>query len=317
MKLKNILLLLIVFLASCSSATYDPETYDYLPVEKEEASAAVTSVFVGEETQVVDGIPVIRKDYFVTNPTSGASLDVSVYQPEDVSKNYPGVILVPGGTGSKEDFLKPFSKADPVSVVEKFASEGFTVLIFSADGRGNSEGEEDYNGYTGQDGLYELYLFLEDYEHVDGNNVGIVSYSYGVVLASGMIGRYQPELQFYMEWEGPVNRWYATFGCRHFIDEDFSCDDDIYWQQREALRFVPYFSVEHFIIVQTEKDHAQQTIRHSVEINNLAIEHLSWVRVNGPEQALNKDYTIDIFPVLSERENYQEAILSYLKEVTA
>ncbi|HLC22590.1 MAG TPA: hypothetical protein VJJ79_02345 [Candidatus Nanoarchaeia archaeon] len=319
MRLKTIVVFCILLLiAACTSERYDPKTYSYLPVEKEEAPATeVISSLESESTAPIEGITVVRKDYFVTNPTSSKKIDVSVFQPENNSQLYPGVILVPGGTGSKKDFLKPYSRETSASIAETFAAKGFTVLLFSAEGRGDSDGEEDYNGYVAQDGLYELYRFLLAYENVNMDNIGIVSYSYGIALASGMLGRYQPHLQYYIEWEGPVNRWYVTFECQGASPGkpgSFSCDDEDYWLEREALRFVPYFDIEHFVIVQTEKNHGGPTVRHSVEMNTLALQYLDWVRVNGPKNYINQEYTPETLPVLSESVSYHDEILSYMTE---
>src|SRR3989344_4587688 len=205
-----------------------------------------------------------------------------------------------------------------ISIVEKFASEGFVVLIFSAEGRGKSGGELNYNGYIDQDGLYTLYRFLASEKNVDTQKIGIVSYSYGVAMASGMLGRYQPEISYYIAWEGPVNRYYVSSGCsdKGSVEEGITCDDEAYWEEREALRFVPYFSVDTLMIVQTEEDHVQETNEHSLEFNTIAIKYLERVRVNGDENALNTLYTLESLPILSEKENYHAVILQPRRGLT-
>ena len=256
---------LLLFLGACSidgnnpssgekitPFTYEKDTHVYEAVKKETSpTSTVTSAFVKSSSYTIESVPITKKDYWVTNPTSESKLDVSVYQPSDTSKVYPAVILVPGGLGKKDAFLAPYDHEDgEESIVEKFVSVGFTVLIFSVDGRGNSEGNEDYNGYISQNGLYEMYRFLKDYEHVDKTNIGIVSYSYGVAMASGMLGRYQPELVYYIEWEGPVDR--LSIKCdmdKGVVKEGITCDDEDYWVEREAMRFAPYFAVDHFFVV--------------------------------------------------------------------
>ncbi len=306
-----------------ASSAYDPETYTYLPVEKETSwSTSISATELRSTSRTVDSVSLLITDYAVENPTTGALLDVTVFAPADASttNTYPAVILVPGGVGSKEDFLKPTSLGEN-SVAETYAAAGFVVLIFSADGRGNSKGEEDYNGYAQQDGLYELYRFLKDWDGVDSDALGLISYSYGITLATGMLARYQPDVKFYIEWEGPVNRWYTTFGCTSrtrssIAPGSFSCDDEEHWLEREALRFVPYLPVDYFVIVQREKDHAQNTVEHSVDINNYAIKYLDWVRVNGQENAVNTAYTLETLPVLDGKIYFPE-ILEYMKELSA
>ena len=95
-----------------------------------------------------------------------------------------------------------------------------------------------------------------------------------------------------------------------------TCDDEEYWVEREALRYVPYLPVDYFVIVQRSEDHVQSTVQHSVDINNLAIASLDWVRVNGPDNAINTEYTVDTLPVL-EASSYKTEILEYMTEIAA
>ena len=272
----------------------------------------------------VNGIEIIRKDLYVANPSTGSMWDISVFEPANSELDLPGVILVPGGTSDKSKFLTKASPEVDYSTAELFASEGFITLIFSAEGRGESEGEEDYNGHIDQDGLYELYKFLKNHKKIDENEIGIVSYSYGVAMASGMLGRYEAPLKYYIEFEGPVDKYYVTFDCldraldkegEGAVKSGITCDDDDYWAEREALNFVPNFKVEHFIVVQKEKDHVQPTHNHSLDINNLAVEHLDWVRVNGSENEINQNYTYDQFPLIENKAEVNELIISYIKEL--
>lgn len=310
-------ILLLVFVLGCSieDNPSKDETKDYLPVEKEDGpSSPIESKLISEKA-VTENI--VRKEYKIKNPTSNAWLSVYTYQKDNLESHSPAIILIPGGLHDKKDLIK---NGEDSSFAVTLAKEGYVSLIFDADGRGDSEGTEDYNGYITQDGLYEMYRFLSSYDNVDKNKIGIISYSYGIVIASGMLGRYQPHLPFYIEWEGPVNRFFVTVGCEatagtKATKEGVTCDDEDYWTEREALRFVPYFNVDRLYIVQTEKDHVQPSHRHSLQINNLAIQYLPWVRVNGQENNVNEEYTIDNFPTIPEKdEPTNDEILSYVKE---
>ncbi|MBI5002656.1 hypothetical protein HZC31_04680 [Candidatus Woesearchaeota archaeon] len=298
--------------SSPSSSSYDMDTYTYEPVSVETAwTTSISSTKISETEDSTRGI--ITSKYTVINPTTGAELAVVVYAPNDASSSnqYPAVILIPGGIGTKDNFILD---------AQKYAVNGFIALVFDADGRGESTGEEDYNGYAQQDGLYELYRFLSDFEGVDPDNVGLVSFSYGVTMATGMLGRYQPDMKFYIEWEGPVNRYYTSVGCvsegHGAVKSGITCDDEEYWVEREALRYVPYLPVDYFVIVQRSEDHVQPTVQHSVDINNLATEYLRWVRVNGLDNAINTEYTVDTLPVL-EGTSYKTEILDYMIEIAA
>lgn len=305
-----------------SDISYNHDTYSYEPVLKETGWTTAVS-FSEQKNEEIDvgGVSVTRTDYFVKNPTSGAQLDVSIYAPSDASSStqYPGLIMVPGGFGSKEDFTKkPYDGSVTYTTPEKFAASGFVVLIFSADGRGLSTGTEDYNGYVQQDGLYELFRFLQEQEIVEPNTIGFSSFSYGVAMVSGMLGRYQPPAKYFIEWEGPVNRYWVSLRCSGSgaVQKGITCDDESYWQEREAMRFVPYFPVDYFVIVQREDDHAQPTFEHSVEMNNRAIQYLDWVRINGPDNTINKEYTLETLPVLTTT-SYFDHVLAYAQELAA
>lgn len=307
------------------SFIYDPDNYSYREILIESPSSEPVSYRkYGEKTTNVDGKPILITDYYVTNPSSDKEMDVSVFIPALTSKSMPAVILVPGGLGAKSNFLQKYSPLSNYSIAEKYAAEGFVIIIFSADGRDGSNGIENYNGYINQDGLYEIYKFARELGPVEKNNIGVVSYSYGVTMATGMLARYQPSIKYYIEWEGPVNRFYTTVGCK--ADENikgikgpgsFSCNDENHWLEREALRFVTYINIDYFLIVQSEKDHVQPYVKHSVEINNLAVKTLKWVRVNGPENQINKIYSDNTLPVLSEKNRLEEIILLYIKELSS
>jgi dipeptidyl aminopeptidase/acylaminoacyl peptidase len=298
-------------ISSCSEETqYSQETYEYLPVEKEIPWTTPIEFTEDSKTETTaNGVELIMTEYTVTNPTTKAQLDTAIYAPKDASSAnvYPGIILVPGGIAGKSSFSNPKGPSR-ISDAETYASKGFIVLIYSPEGREESTGTEQYNGYDSQDGLYEQYRFLKQYQGVDTTTIGIASFSYGVALASGMLARYQPDIKFFIEWEGPVNREYVTVGCRKparagsAVQEGITCNDEKYWQQREALRFVPYFSTDYFVIMQSEDDHVQPTMQHSVDINNLAIQYLPWTRVNSQENAINTKYTVETLPVLTDRE---------------
>lgn len=289
--------------------TYNHETFQCPSIETE--SGWITSVKyekVSESTETYRGTALIVENYKVINPTSSAELDVTIYAPDD-SNTYPAVILIPGGLGDKSDF-------EDRKVSQQYASEGFIVLVFSPDGRGQSTGTEDYNGNIQQDGLYEVYRFLKEYDRAE--SVGIASFSFGIALASGMIARYKPDITYYIEWEGPVDRYYVTHKCTEFrvIAAGIDCDDNEYWKQREAVCFVEFFPDIPFIIVQRKDDHSQTTLQHSVNMNNIAIQYISWVRVNGPENKINTEYTLETLPVIEDI-LFNEYIIEYMKELTS
>lgn len=120
--------------------------------------------------------------YWVVNPSSGSRLSVRVVYPHGWNGELvPALVLVPGGTGTIEP-----RKA------EALAAEGFLVISFDPEGRGRSEGEEDYNGFIGQDGLAAVIEAATALPGLDANRYGLVSFSYGVTMAAGALAR-RPE----------------------------------------------------------------------------------------------------------------------------
>jgi pimeloyl-ACP methyl ester carboxylesterase len=219
----------------------------------------------------------------VTNPTSGAKLYVKIFFPARLDAvHLPTLVLVPGGFGDSADFQ------DEVSSAQAMADNGsFTVVVFDPDGRGNSEGEEDKNGHVQQDGLAEIIRTISAAIEVDPDHIGLVSYSYGVTMASGVLARY-PDLpvHFFMDWEGPANREYTTHGCSAdhpglgSVQGLAPCGDEAFWEQREAETFITDIRVP-YQRLQFEDDHSQDEPTHSLVIVNAALAGNSpWVRLN-------------------------------------
>lgn len=300
---KIIFIIALLLLVSCS--------VENVPDEKEEITEDIEYTLEDSQVYVVEDKELIKENYFIINPSSGNKWEVEVYKLNDDSI-HPGVIITPGGTGDIAHNYKKFSNLEDYTFVEKYASEGFVALVFSAEGRGNSEGEEDYNGYIDQDGLYQLYRFLKERKDVNPEKIGFISLSYGVAMDSGMLGRYQVPAAFYIEWEGPVDRYYVSVGCKGgVVKEEVTCSDEDYWNEREAIKFVQDFKVSKFQIVQTFDDHAQPTVQHSVDINNLAIQYLDYVRVNDGE--INQEYDVNTMPTIDDKE-INSKTLKYAKE---
>jgi hypothetical protein len=212
-------------------------------------------------------------EYFVTNPTSGSKLYVKVFPSHLSSTNIPAIIFIPGGTGDSAMFT---DKIPGGEVAEQFSQAGFISVVFDPEGRGRSEGEEDFNGHIGQDGLLAITEFVKELPSV--GDIGYISISYGVSLATGALARFQdgPAI-FLIDWEGPANRNDITVGCKStnmdtdLMDgpQDRSCADDVYWAEREAEIFasdilVPYHRV------QSLNDHVQPDASHAVDMVNAA-----------------------------------------------
>lgn len=210
--------------------------------------------------------------YWVTNPTSGAKLYVRALYPGGWNgENLPTLVLVPGGTGT----------IDP-NKARRLVDEGFLVVFSDPDGRGSSEGIEDLGGHVHQDGLATVIKGIASLPGVDAERIGLVSFSYGITMASGALARY-PDLPvaFLIDWEGPADRQDTTLGCQPSPRIDWpACSDDAAWAEREALTFITKTRIP-YQRLQTEKDHVQPDVSHAINMVNAAIQGgVPWVRIN-------------------------------------
>ena len=215
-------------------------------------------------------------DDTVINPTSGNILTVHVGFPQDIEQNnLPTMVLVPGGIGDSTSFL---GKDELMGILTK---AGFLVVVFDADGRGQSEGEENYNGFIHQDGLAAVIEYAANRPESEGS-VGLLSTSYGVTMATGALSRYPDlPLRFYIDWEGPAERFDTTVNCTPNERIDWApCDDEAFWSEREALRFISSVTVP-YLRVQSEVDHVQADNDHALNMLYAAMQGTSpWVRLN-------------------------------------
>ncbi len=227
-----------------------------------------------DPTSVGEGEP-----YTVINTTSGAALTVYVTRPpQSGNAPLPALVLVPGGSGDSRSFRKPRGEA------QAFAQAGYVVVVFDPDGRGQSGGREDYNGFIHQDGLAEVIRFTATLPGVDASRIGLVTYSYGITMGAGALARH-PDLPvaFLLDWEGPANR-NDTGGCDStgmgHLQQVASCSDEAFWAQREASTFVGQIRVP-YQRIQSEQDHVQPDSTHAIlMVNNAVSGGVLWVRLN-------------------------------------
>ncbi len=222
--------------------------------------------------------------HWVVNPSSGVRLYVEIFKPEGWSgEALPVLVLIPGGSGDSSDFIEKPQK------IHTMLESGFTLVVFDPDGRGNSKGEEDDNGNIHQDGLAAVIEYAAALPELDSDQIGLVSYSYGITMAAGALARH-PKLpiRFLIDWEGPANR-NDTGGC----DEDnlghligHPCDDEDFWSQREASGFALKLQLP-YLRLQSEQDHVQPDNGHALlMISNATAEKYGghgrspWTRLN-------------------------------------
>ena len=245
----------------------------------------------GENGLVSAGEP---DTYWVTNPTSGAQLWVQILHPADWNGSpLPTLVTVSGGTGP----------GDPRKG-QNLAKHGFTVVVFDADGRGHSQGTEDQNGYIQQDGLAAIIRAIATLPDVDADQIGLVSYSYGITMASGALARYPDlPLKFLIDWEGPADRFDTTVGCTPQSGRNKwpDCNDEAAWAQREAVTFIAQVRVP-YQRIQSEIDHVQPDVSNAISMINAAVEGgVPWVRLN--DYPPNQTYDLNNPPAMIPEEN--------------
>jgi len=239
-------------------------------------------------------------EHWVTNPTTGAELYVHITYPGDEEAGpFPALVVVPGGIGAGNNFRTPGAMA------EALAEVGIVAVTFDPDGRGQSEGAEDYNGHAQQDGLAAVIEYAATLSRVDPQRIGLASFSYGITMASGTLARH-PDLPvlFLMDWEGPADRFDTTVECSNSTRIDFNpCDDDPYWGQREALVFISDVRVP-YQRLQSEKDHVQPDVSHAINMVNIAVNGgAPWVRLNDlpPDQTYDPENPPAMIPDTMDR----------------
>lgn len=243
----------------------------------------------------------VIKEFRVTNPNSGVKLYGRIHLPVDASasKTYPVLFLVPGGSGAGSSF-------EAKGFTERLVALGIIAVHFDLDGRGQSNGSEDYCGTIHQDGVSAIVAYIKGQPEVNTARMGLYSASYGVTCASGLLSRYSATvgIKFYVDWEGPANRD-DTGSCGGItighITHD--CSDEAFWSQREASTLIKGVSVP-YLRIQTKVDHVQPDNDHAIlMINNATAKTYggngisSWTRVNGAENTPNTVYTTNTPPI--------------------
>ena len=253
--------------------------------------------------------------YWVTNPTSGARLYTQVVLPRNASAKLPALVLVPGGIGWGGNFLDPPNRA------QMLADAGFAIVVFDPDGRGKSAGKDDFDGFVQQDGLSAVVRFAATLPNVDAQKIGIVTYSYGITMGSGVLARY-PDLpvKFLIDWEGPADRNYTTSGCNFAAGKEKihwqPCTDNAFWSEREAVNFIGKIRVP-YQRIQSEKDHVQPNNAHAVDLINAALKGgVPWTRLNdySPNQTYDPKAPPQMLPEQQDRQ-LDQRVARYAQEL--
>lgn len=235
---------------------------------------------------------------WVYEPNQGVDIYTRVLQPDPAvypDQLFPAVIWVPGGTG---DGGPAVDRLD----YRQLARQGFIVIAFNPPGRGSGEagnlvsgGNEDYNGFAGQDALKAVVEYTAGLPAVDVGNLGVQTNSYGITLGAGTVGRHPLlPVAWLVDMEGPSNS--LVTACYYCDTErglgghlstvsDPSAENVQWWSERESFRFIGGFRGA-YLRAQAWDDHVQPPgfVEHALEMNNQAVVgNVPWVRIGGSD----------------------------------
>jgi hypothetical protein len=205
---------------------------------------------------------------------NGNRIFATIHRPSWSSRLMPchGLVLVPGGTRTGDAWHTSWRKATP----RHWAAAGFIVIDFDCQGRGNSEGEEDYNGPVQRGDLKTVIEYCASRPDALPGGVGLVSSSFGCTLVSATLATYPGlPVRFWVDKEGSHNRFVSTqWDDPWWVDNwgGHDTSDDDFWLEREAIRFQPYIDAP-YIRIQTDMDHALDFfyVDHAIEMCNAAL----------------------------------------------
>ena len=282
------LLCLVIFLSACAGVE-DVSTPTAQPTATQEPTVEPEPdiIFPDSGTALLS-IPSLN----------GNQIEIRITKPEGDGP-FPALIGVAGGDG--------YFAYTP-DMTGGLLEMGIVAVDFAPQGRGGSEGVDNFHGPVHQDDLKALVDFVSEQAFIQPDNIGLLSYSYGGVLATGALARY-PEMPvaFLIDWEGPASpgrdlmrglengeAWaedtilyfsvkpeMSREEMEAFVIHGGAISDEAYWAERDAARFAEDLPCP-YLRVQFDVDHVQGTYKyHMMEIINAATEYSGqWTRCN-------------------------------------
>jgi hypothetical protein len=221
----------------------------------------------------------VEEEVWVTGK-NGRKLYCHIHRPFKGSR-WPGLVLVPGGLDGGSIFDKWFCLN---LRARDLASQGYVVIHFDPEGRGKSEGREDFGGLLHQSNLDSILEFFAGLDYVDSSNIGVVSFSLGLTIAAGTLARKgnYPKVKYLFDWEGPSNKHEITRKDRIEVFKEHPTSDEDFWSSREPIKYIGDVTCGYFRF-QCRKDHVQLDYKkHAEDLLMGAVRgKAKWVICNG------------------------------------
>lgn len=244
---------------------------------------------------------------------SGKKLYLHIHRPE-AEGVFPAVVLVPGAEEAGTSFDKGWLRADDI------ASAGIISVHFDPEGRGKSDGEENYWGPVHQGNLHMVLEHVSSLSYIDKDSIGILSFSIGIIIASGAVARYRDKIRvkYLIDWEGPSNRYNTTKNDTHEPLKRFPTSNNDFWDVREASRYIGNMDCD-YLRFQGESDHVQGLYKgHAIELVNNAIKGgVKWTRCNdNPPNIIYDEKLLNTYNWMPKWADHRAIMLKFIMELS-
>lgn len=265
------------------------------------------SSYVGQKTMNTD----VQEQWIPCR--HGYDLYAHIHYPAHHSEPLPALVIVPGGLSSGTVYDR-----EGEITANEIAAHGFIVLHYDPSGRGRSGGQENYWGRRHQDELIDVLNFMQQWQLVALEQIGVFSFSIGNAIAIGGLARNQPSFVRYLfDWEGPSNRFNITKNDSHKSLQAFPSSDIDFWFEREPKNFISDLRCGYFRY-QALHDHMQARKKgHAIELVNLATKgKAAWTQLNGNPANMEIDGDrISEACWVAPWQNHKGRILRFLLEI--
>lgn len=243
---------------------------------------------------------------------TGKKIYAHIHHPSALGR-YPGLVVVPGADSPGTDYDRGVGIR-----AEDLASCGFTVLHYDPSGRGRTGGSEDYWGPIHQQELSSVIDSFSKLPEVAEENIGLLSFSIGIVIASGALARFtEHKIKYLFDWEGPSNRFNTIKNDTHKPLIGFPTSNDVFWREREAASFIGNIECWYFRY-QAEIDHVQGKYKgHAVDLLNRATRGRALLTKcnNNPANTIFDENKTGVYRWVPSGLNHKGQIIRYLLEL--